>query len=412
MSRVVIVGLGRVGLPLALALAERGMEVAGIDIDADRVRLLSGKKMPFLERGAQPLLERLAGHRLSFGTSFDVARGADAVILTLGTPIDEHMNPVFTQVEDAMDRLLPHLTEGQQVILRSTVSPGTTRYLARLVESRSPLRIGKTLFLSYCPERIAEGDSLRELAEIPQIVGADDADSRERATALFRLLSPVVHQTDSVSAELAKLFTNMYRYVNFALANEFMMLAEQHGRGIHEIVGLVNEKYKRGGLALPGLASGPCLYKDGFFLVNQTPFTEMVSLAWKINETMPAYLLGCVKRLRPLTGARVALLGMAFKRDIDDTRHSLSHKLLKILKAEGSLVRVHDPFVPSEPLETAVAGADVLFLAVNHTAFKQADWSAIRRALSGDAVICDVWNLTGAGKVVYVNGQTPPLSPA
>lgn len=404
---VAVFGVGRVGLPLALAFADCGYRVWGVDVNAPYVEGLKSGVFPFVEHGGPELLARHAGRAVEFTTDNGVAANADNLVLTLGTPVDEHMNPVFTQIEKVLNSLVPLLRPGHLLVLRSTVSPGTTEYIARFIESRTRLTIGRDLYLAFCPERIAEGKALSELKTTPQIVGADDPGSRSRARQLFEALGPPLLDADARSAELAKLFCNMYRYIQFALANEFMMIAHQWEREIYPLVRLVNEGYSRGGLALPGLAGGPCLYKDGFFLINKTPYCELISTAWKINETVPMYLVSQVKAVRPLHGAKVAILGIAFKRDIDDGRNALSYKLRKLLLAEGAEVRMHDPFLASSPLEEAVAAADVIFLAMNHSAFRELKpaWLADRAAPG--ALLSDVWNLTGKGVTLQRLDGTP-----
>ncbi len=402
---IAIIGLGRVGLPLALVLADAGARVLGIDISTDLIARLRMRQMPFLEEGCQSLLERTLNVRFSPGTDLAVIAEAATVILTLGTPVDEHMNPVFSQIEVTTRRMLPLLRPGTLIVLRSTVSPGTTEYLRRVIERGSEFRVGTDLFLAFCPERIAEGHSLEEIPIIPQIVGGLDSASTERAGALFAKITKTILTTDARSAELAKLFCNMYRYIDFAIANEFMMIAQQHGREIYHVSELVNRDYKRGGLKRPGLTGGPCLYKDGFFLVSKTPYSDLISTAWKINETVPAHLIEQIKAIVPLDGAKAAILGLSFKKNIDDPRHSLAYKVKKILHAEGADVYLHDPFVPSDPLEKVVHEADVVFVAIDHDQFRGLTLETIRTLAQKDAVICDVWNLFGTGRIIFTLEQ-------
>jgi UDP-N-acetyl-D-mannosaminuronic acid dehydrogenase len=402
---IAIIGLGRVGLPLALVLADAGARVFGIDISADLLIQLRMRQMPFLEEGCQDLLARHLGVNFFPGDDLAVVAEASTIILTLGTPVDEHMNPIFSQVEDTTRKMLPFLRPGALIVLRSTLSPGTTEYLRRMIERSSEFRIGKDLFLAFCPERIAEGRSLEEIPIIPQIVGTLDPRSTERASALFGQITKTILTSDARSVELAKLFCNMYRYIDFAIANEFMMIAQQHGREIYDIVELVNRDYARGGLKQPGLTGGPCLYKDGFFLVSKTPYPELISTAWKINETVPAHLIDRIKTIVPLDGAKVAILGLSFKKNIDDPRNSLSYKARKILHAEGADVHLHDPLVASEPLDKALHGADVIFLATNHDSFRTLTLEAVRTLAQKDAVICDIWNLFGTGRIIFTLNQ-------
>lgn len=398
---VAVVGLGRVGLPLALAFARAGLRVQGIEVSEERIALLLKKQMPFLEEGAQELLARSVG--VNFFPSTDVSRvqESEAVVLTLGTPVDEHMNPVFSQIESVMKGMMPHLRSGQLIALRSTVSPGTTEYLGNLIQRQTSLRIGTDIFLAFCPERIAEGKSVEEIPEVPQIVGGLDPESTRRAADLFHRITSCVLPTDARAAELAKLFCNMYRYINFAIANEFMMIAHQHNREIYEILHLVNHGYKRGGLKQPGFTGGPCLYKDGFFLVSKIPFNELISSAWKINETVPGYLIEEIKKVKHIDGSKVAILGLGFKKNIDDTRNSLSFKAKKIFLAEGADVYLHDPFVTSKPLEQVLDKADIIMVAMNHDAYQTLWPRRLEELVKADAVICDIWNLFGTGRIIF-----------
>lgn len=398
-----IVGIGRVGLPVALAMADSGCRVIGVDRNPELVSQLLAGKMPFIEEGGEELLRKHLGTR--FQPVLDVASlcDADAIILTPGTPVDENMNPVLRDLESCVMSLLPILHVGQTIILRSTVSPGTTVWVGKLIEMHSTLRIGQDVFLSHCPERIAEGRSLRELHTIPQIVGADDESSVERSTAVFDKLGVMCLRTDSLSAELAKLYSNMFRYINFAIANEFMVIAQSYGRNAHRIVDLVNRDYKRGGLASPGFAAGPCLYKDGFFLVDHLPFADLITTSWRINESMPTFLVAQLRAERDLTHARVSLLGMAFKANIDDARQSLSFKVRKAFAREHAVVVEHDPYVPAfiRPIDEVIRDADVVFIAQQHDDYRTEAFRAALRLAKPTALVCDLWNVLGTGRILF-----------
>ncbi|MBX3025592.1 nucleotide sugar dehydrogenase [bacterium] len=398
---VAVIGLGRVGLPFALFLAQRGCTVHGIESNPATVAALRAGRMPFRETGGPEALAATLGTRFHPGDDLAAIREAETIVITLGTPVDDFNNPVFLPIENLLRAALPHLRPGQLLVLRSTVAPGATEQLGRLIERLGGPRIGSDLFLAFCPERIAEGHSFAELPEVPQIVGGVDAASSERAARFFRLVTPTIHQLDARSAELAKLFCNMYRYIDFAIGNEFMMIAAQHRREIYPILNAVNRGYKRGGIKSPGLTGGPCLYKDGFFLTGRIPYNELIASAWKIHETTPAYLIEQARALAPLEGARAAILGLSFKKEIDDPRNSLSYKLRKLLLAEGCDVALHDPLIASAPLDEALAGAQFVFLAMNHDAFRRLTPAALRARCAPGAVIVDVWNVLGTDRVVF-----------
>lgn len=404
-KKIAIFGVGRVGLPLALVLAESGFQVTGIDIDPYRISLLKHKIMPFLEEGAQPLLEKHFGKNFQVFSQQHLSRVVSEnkiVIITLGTPIDDTYSPNFSGVEDLLTSMAPSIKNDHLIIFRSTLSPGATEQLARQLESQTKLEIGKNLFLAYCPERIAEGKSVEELGQIPQIIGSLDKESAKRAATIFDKIAPQVLFTNSRSAELAKLFCNMYRYIDFAIGNEFMMIAESYGSDIYEVLNLVNNGYKRGGLKSPGLTAGPCLVKDGFFLIDKSPYMELVTAAWRLNENIPGYLLTRIKsQLKDLHKKKVAILGLAFKKNIDDIRYSLAPKLQRYLLAEGAKVSVSDPYIDSQSIEDAIEGVDILIIGVDHDIYKKLNFDYLKKMVSEDCLICDLWNIFGAGKIVF-----------
>lgn len=399
---VAIVGIGRVGLPLAIFFADRGLKVIGLDTDQNKVNIITKGQMPFLEEGADELLKKYINNNLTVTTNFAEVVKAKVIILTLGTPVDENMNPSLVQIDKALESIKPHLKKGQLLILRSTVSPGTTDYVSAYLNEIG-FKVGVDYFLAFCPERIAEGKSLIELSTLPQIIGGAEKNSATKAAEFFKSVDIEVNISDAVSAELAKLFTNMYRYINFAIANEFMILAGNHRRDIYKIVDLVNKNYKRGGLALPGLTGGPCLFKDGFFLVGDVPFADLITTSWKINESIPLFLIKKVRERAKLQGKKTVILGLAFKAEIDDIRESLAFKVKKALERERAKVFLHDPYVPGyqNDLDETLKGADLIFLATNHNYYRQMDIAKVRKLVSKDCVVCDVWNVFKTNKIIF-----------
>lgn len=400
---IVVVGIGRVGLPLAIFLANKGHNIHGIDVDEQKVAYILNGKMPFMEGGAEPLLKKYLGKTLNFSTDFSSIAKVKIIILTLGTPVDENMNPSLVQIDNALKESSPYFKEGQLLILRSTVSPGTTNYVKSYIEDSGKFKVGKNFFLAFCPERIAEGKALAEIAEIPQIVGGVDRASTQKAAQFFKSLKIEVNRADDISTELAKLFTNMYRYINFAIANEFMILAGNYNRDIYKIVDLVNKNYKRGGLALPGLTGGPCLFKDGFFLVGDVPFSDLITTSWKINESIPLFLINQVRKRSKLEGKKAVILGLAFKSEIDDIRESLAFKVKKALERERAKVFLHDPYVPGyqNNLEDTLKVADFIFVATNHSFYKKMDITKVKKLVNANCVICDVWNIFKTNRIIF-----------
>jgi len=407
---VTVIGIGRVGLPLALVLADNGFKVYGIDKNEEYIKKLDKGVMPFREQGIN-VLKKHIGKSFFPTTSYDIIKTSDVIILTLGTPIDENMNPMFNQIESALYEMFPFIKKGQLIILRSTLSPGTTKYVKETIALKTKLKVGRDIYLAYCPERISEGNAIKEIKEMPQIVGGIDPISSRRATSFFSSFGIHCLVTDAKSAELAKLFTNMYRYISFAIANEFMVLAESYNRNIHEIVNLVNSDYKRGGLALPGLSAGPCLFKDGFFLVNENPFSDLITTSWKINEAIPLFLIKKLKERINLKNKKVVLLGLAFKPEIDDIRESLSFKIRKALYREHAHVILHDPYVKEYKLQKvyhdlpeALENADAVIIATSHKEYLK-NKQKILKLVSKKTYICDVWNIFNVNKLVFTANQ-------
>lgn len=407
-ERVAVIGIGRVGLPLALVLADEGFTTYGIGRSPEKIKAINNGKMPFLEQGAIAVLRKHVGKKFIATTDYSVISGCSYIILTLGTPVDENLNPVYDQIDESLAEAKKFLRPNQTLILRSTVSPRTTQYVQSLIEDINGLRVGKNFFLAFAPERITEGNSLSEMKTIPQIVGGIDKKSTVRAAAFFKRIGVETLETDDVSAELAKLFTNMYRYINFAIANEFMVLADNYHKDIYEIVNLVNHNYKRGGLNLPGLTGGPCLFKDGFFLISDLPFGDLISTSWKVNEAIPLFLIKKIKERMRLKKKKAVILGLAFKSEIDDLRGSLSFKVRKALLKENAEVVLHDPFIKAysnqeveEDVYKAVENADLLFIATNHKAYKALDMKKIKERVKKTCMVCDVWNVWGTNKIVY-----------
>ena len=401
-ATIAVVGLGRVGLPLAIAFARAGFRVRGLEADEQRRTAVELGKMPFLEPDADDLLGEVVGDgRLVVSDDpAEVVPPADAIVLSVGTPLASDLRPDYGQLRAALERLTPHLRAGQLVVQRSTVSPGTLEKIVRPFFAARIPAVADELLLAACPERIAEGRAIRELTSLPEIVGGIDERSSSATGELFRSLGPskTIHVTDPTSAELAKLFTNVYRYVNFALANEFALLAESYGSDAHRVIGMVNEGYPRADVPRPGPAGGPCLSKDGYFLVEELSLPDFVLMAWKLNDSAPAYALRrlqdrLAERGLSIAGTPVAVLGRTFKRDSDDERQSPALRIIELLEREGAEVRSHDPFVPGPTLEEALAGTRAVVLATNHSAYDDLDPTRVAGLMAEPRVGIDCWGI-------------------
>jgi len=415
MTDVSIIGLGRVGLPLALSFADRGLRVLGVDKDPERLAAIAAGTMPFKETGTQALLERVAaGGRLELSDRVADAARAQDVVITLGTPSFSHIEIDMRDIRQALDALLPVLAPGHALVLRSTIAPGTTDFVAGYLAKRRGFRIGDEVFVAHAPERIAEGRFLEEIGTLPCIVGGVGEGSGERAGRLFSIFGAPIVQTTPVQAELAKIWTNILRYATFALPNLLMMDCEQHGANVFEVIELINRDYPRGGIAMPGLTAGTCLRKDFTFSEERSNAPGMLLAVSRVNESVPLFLVeGIKRRLGDLSERKAAVLGLAFKRNSDDERDSLSHKLIRLLERELADVAAHDPHVPSptQPFEDALRGADVVVVATNHEEFCGPE--ALRRIseLTGpDALIVDPWNALGSGQVFAYAAELAALS--
>jgi UDP-N-acetyl-D-mannosaminuronic acid dehydrogenase len=413
---VAVVGLGRVGLPLALSFADRGLDVVGVEREPAVLEQVAAGRMPYRETGTQELLERvLETDRLQTTRSVQDAAGADHIVLTLGTPAHVHIEIDMSQIKQVIDDLLPVLREGQSLILRSTVAPGTTDWVAGYIEQRRGFRVGEDLFVAHVPERIAANHFLEEIATLPCIVGGVGDRSGAKAAELFEVFGAEIVQTTPVQAELAKIWTNILRYTEFALPNLLMMEAEQYDANVFEVIDLINRDYPRGGIANPGLTAGACLRKDFTFSEERSSAPGMLLAVSRVHETVPLFLVkGLKARLGDLRDRKVAVLGLTFKRDSDDLRDSLSFKLVRLLERELAHVARHDPHVSagSDPLEAALEGAEAVVVATNHSAFED-----LLTRLPDGVLLVDPWNATGSGRVfatvreraaVTTRGFTPP----
>jgi UDP-N-acetyl-D-mannosaminuronic acid dehydrogenase len=367
----IIGGAGHVGLPLALVFARAGKRVLIHDVNRAVIETIKSGTMPFIEYGAEALLQSaLRADRLVFSTDMrDIAR-ADHVIIAVGTPVDEYLNPKLRALLDLVKSLRPHLRPDQTIIIRSTVFPRTCHHVLRTLSED-----GGTWRVAYCPERIAQGYAIRELTELPQIVAGCSADAVERATALFSEIAPQIIHLAVEEAELAKLFTNAWRYIQFAAANQFYMIAESIGVEFSRVRQAMVDGYGRAAsLPSAGFAAGPCLLKDTMQLAafNANGFT-LGQAAVGINEGLPSFLVESLKRRYKLDETKVGILGMAFKADIDDIRDSLSYKLGKVLRFHGADVAYSDEFAKDPTFitkEQLVQRSDVVIVGVPHSAYR------------------------------------------
>jgi UDP-N-acetyl-D-mannosaminuronic acid dehydrogenase len=395
-SIAIVGGCGHVGLPLGIVFAARsGCDVTLLDIDPKKVEQVNSGSMPFMEEGAESLLRQVIGQRLRATLDISSLRHAEIVVTVVGTPVDEHLNPTVHALYRSIDQLLDQMRDDSLLILRSTVYPGVTSLVHERIRNR-----GRRIHLAFCPERIAEGRAIEELVQLPQIVAAFEPEAQQRAKQLFMTIAPSVVELAPLEAELAKLFTNSWRYLNFATSNQFYLIAQSYGLDFYRIHNAITQDYPRmRSFARAGFAAGPCLLKDTLQL---SAFSGnnffMGHAAMLINEGLPNFIVDQLKK-NDLSSKRVAILGMAFKGDSDDIRDSLSFKLKKLLEVHAKHVFCTDPYVKDAffvELEYALHHSDIIILGAPHSIYRDLP---IPKAKT----VVDVWNFWSLPRDVFAS---------
>ncbi len=383
---VIIGGLGHVGLPLGIVLANTGLQVGLYDIDESRRAIVERGEMPFIEYDAGPILRQVIRKQLHVVSNLDVVRNAASVIVTIGTPLDEYLNPKMTGMMRLAEQLVRHLRADQHVILRSTVYPGTTRKLFDYFSG-----LGLDVQLSFCPERIAQGYAIRELRKLPQIISGFTAEAVAQAEALFSRLEVPTVTLSVQEAELAKLFSNAWRYIQFATANQFYMIACESGADFYKIHHAMTAGYERAGdFPRPGFAAGPCLLKDTMQLAafHRGSF-QLGHASMLINEGLPDFLVSSLAKQYDLLNFPVGILGMAFKADIDDIRDSLSYKLRKALAFHGARVLCSDEYAKDPTFvskEALIDRSRVIIVGAPHSQYRELIFPSTKHVI-------DIWGL-------------------
>jgi UDP-N-acetyl-D-mannosaminuronic acid dehydrogenase len=366
---VIIGGCGHVGLPLGIVFADRGLNVVLLDIDENKIACVNSGKMPFMEKSAEELLQTVVGKKLVATSDSSCLRDADVAVAVVGTPVDEHLNPTVTELYRSIDSIIENLPSGALLVLRSTVYPGVTKLVYDRVE-----RVGAKIHVAFCPERIAEGKAMEEIRVLPQIISAFEPEALQRARALFRIINEDLIELAPLEAELAKLFTNSWRYLNFAISNQFYLLAVSYGLDFYRIYNAVTYRYPRmKSFARAGFAAGPCLLKDTLQLSAFSGNNFFLGhAAMLVNEGLPTFVASQLRK-QGIGDKTVAILGMAFKGDSDDKRESLSYKLRKMLVLEAREVLCTDPYVSGEDfvsLDEAISRADIIILGAPHSVYR------------------------------------------
>ncbi|MFA4905132.1 MAG: nucleotide sugar dehydrogenase [Candidatus Margulisiibacteriota bacterium] len=385
----VVGGCGHVGLPLAITFADRGLKTVIYDINEKTLARVARGEMPFLERGAELKLKKtLKNKKLLVSDNPRVISESEHIIIIIGTPIDEFLNPRIQDIHRTLKELQKYLKPGQTIILRSTIYPGTTRLVKNLVKN-------KNIKVAFAPERVAQGYAIEELRSLPQIVSGVDKASALSAEKLFKKIARDVIVLSPEEAELAKLMTNAWRYIQFAVANQFFTIAEGRGLDFYKIFHAIKHKYPRtADFPSPGFAAGPCLFKDTMQIA---AFAEnsffLGHAAMLINEGLPNFIIKQLKENYDLKKKTVGILGMAFKGDSDDRRDSLSYKLKKALEVEAEAVLCTDVYIREagfDDLKTVLKKSDILILGAPHKEYQKLKFRQGTR-------VVDIWNFYGKG---------------
>jgi UDP-N-acetyl-D-mannosaminuronic acid dehydrogenase len=386
----IVGGCGHVGLPLGISLAQAGKKVILYDINTASIETISKGKMPFLEKGAEPILEKVVGKTLFLSSDKTVISSSYFVVVVIGTPVDEHLNPKFTIFKNFFDSIADYLHDNQHIILRSTVYPGTTQKIKHYLHA-----LNKNTKISFCPERIAQGKAIEELHSLPQIISAFDEETVDEAAKLFSCLTDKIVILDPMEAELAKLFINVWRYIQFSISNQFYQIAVQNNLDFNKIFHAIKYEYPRSqGLYGPGFAAGPCLFKDTMQLAafsNNNFFLGHAAML--VNEGLPNFIVQRLKDKYGIQDKTVGILGMAFKADNDDKRESLSYKLKKILEMEAKRVLCTDVYIQEDGFvspEKLIADSDIIIVGTAHKQYASL-------SIGDSKILVDMWNLYNKG---------------
>ena len=391
-TAVVIGGAGHVGLPLALVLASLGIKTYSYDLDADKVKKINSGEMPFMEEGGSEVLKQaLFSGMFQATTDPKVIKKAFYIFVVIGTPVDEHLGPNPNTVVESIRRLSSYFASEHLLILRSTIFPGVTRRIEELLSKDFA-----DVSVCYCPERILEGKALSEIYSLPQIIGARNDEIFKLANEVFQRIGVRSIYVSPEEAELAKLYTNVWRYIKFGMANQFWMMANSAGVDYEKIRLAIIDGYPRAAdLPRAGFAAGPCLFKDTMqlsFFAQQS--FALGHSAMMINEGTPGYLVSQLKKKFDLRSMTVGILGVAFKGDSDDTRSSLAFKLRKILLFEAKEVLMADPLVLDDrllPQSEVIKRSDLLIIGAPHSKYRNLDCTK---------EVVDIWGITGRGPLI------------
>ena len=396
-NTILVIGLGRVGLPLLLFLEKKKFNLIGLDQNRALISKLKEKKMPFVETGCQKLLKKSNAKFINNFKEFNPKK-VKYILITVGTPLRESIEVNLNNINLVINELSKILIKGHTIILRSTIGPETTYYVKKKIEKLTNFKVGKDIFLSFCPERLAENKALKELGQLPQIIGVEDNKTFLLVEKIFKRFKIKIFKTSFLSAELVKLFNNNYRYIEFAIANQFSIIANNFNQNIYDIIRMCNYNYPRGKIYDPGLTGGTCLRKDFGMLNEKNPGTDLFLSAWKVNEYIPLHLSETIDKKFNINGKKIGILGYAFKKDSDDERESMVPKLIRqIEKKVPKSIFICDPNIKKKfidgyknyNLKDTLKNSDIVFIAINHSIFKK---KQIMKYSRKNTKIIDIWN--------------------
>ncbi len=381
----IIGGCGHVGLPLGALFASKGEKVALYDINSKSVDIINSGKIPFSEKDPENIFKKsIKSKNLTATTSKKIIKKSKILILTINTPLDKYLNPDRNFFIKAINEINDYIDDKHILIIRSTVYPGTTEWTNQYFKKQK-----KKTLVAFCPERILEGNSFAELQKLPQIVSGCNSEAKQRASTLFRKITNKTIFLSPKEAELAKLMTNAWRYINFSISNQFYMIAHQEGADFYKMYKAMTQDYPRlKSFSRAGFTAGPCLLKDtlslsfllnGNFLLGQAATT--------INEGFPSFIVASLKKKYKLSQKTVGILGMAFKANSNNPTESLSYKLKKILEIEAKKVLCNDPHIKEKgfvSIETIRKNADIVILATPHDEYIKEKWNK--------NILIDIWN--------------------
>jgi len=412
--RVVVVGLGYIGIPTAAMIALHGDAVLGVDIQQKVLDAIRNGNVPVRERDLTAILrDAIRSGRLRVSSK---PEEAEYFVICVPTPKAGHVADL-SMVKAATKSIVPYLRRGSTVILESTVPPGTSSEIVLPILEKGGLRAGTDFYLAYCPERVLPGTIIREIAENDRIIGGIDSKSAEKARELYaKFVTGRIHLTDLNTAEFVKLAENAFRDVNVAFANELAALAEAHGVDVWEAIELANH-HPRVHILRPGPGvGGHCIAVDPWFLLHPKVRAKVIPSARAVNDERPAAVVGKILRLMNRNARpKVAVFGVAFKGNADDIRESPAIKVIDALRAKKILVAVYDPLVPNEvyptqSIEDTLEGADCIAILTDHRDFAYLDpelvAERVRRRVLFDARHCvDHARWSDSGFVVHVLGD-------